>query len=211
MAGNKTTRKKKGGSGRRMSKHIAAVLNHVMDKFYIMGDMNHSPTSFHTSGLNLHLKGMDLVIALQEMMKFLYGERKQWTFAVYHFFKIDGKIEVIPSLMRIDDSLLNEVADNAEDNIKLLKDSVMDEEEGLTEENYIFYGYYINYGEHLRMDLMEQDIITALMKVNGDLVSVNPEVETCTAEKILRSISNEKFSLVNSNSLKTDYVEKVPA
>jgi hypothetical protein len=143
------------------------------------------------------------------MSKFFYGQRKQWTFAVYHFFKVNGKIEVAPTIMRIEDTLLNEVADAAEKNIQILKESILDTEDGLTEENYIFYGYYINYGESLRMDLMETDIISALMKVNNDLQDISPEIVTCNAEKVLRAIAGEKFSIVNSNSLSTEMVEVV--
>lgn len=209
MAKSKPARNKKYQPISAKSRHISAVLNNAMSKFYVMGDMNHNPMSFHTGQINAMLKGIDLKIGLEEMTKFLYSQRKLWHFAVYHFFKVEGKIEVIPSIMRIEDALLNEVADAAEENIKLLKESIIDSDDGLTEENYVFYGYYINYGPDLRMDLMEEDIIKVLLKVNNDLVDVNPEVSTCTAEKVLQAIAKEKFSLVNSDALSTEMVEEV--
>lgn len=192
---------------RRKAKHIEAVLNRAMGKFYIIGDMNHGPMSFHVSDIKLHLKGQDREIALQEMCKFLYGEEREWVLAVYHFFKIDGKIEVVPTVMKLGNTLLQEVADDVEDHISTLKDSVIDDEDGFTKENYLFYGYYINYGAELRMDLMEDDIIKALLQVNNDLTDVNPNVVTCSAEKVLRAIAGEKFSLTDSSALQTNFKE----
>ncbi|MBQ5153826.1 hypothetical protein EGM85_11255, partial [Macrococcus caseolyticus] len=167
---------------RRKSQHITNVLNTALHKFYILGDMNHNPMSFHISDIKMHLRGFDCEIALQEACKFLYGEKKTWVFAVYHFFKVDGELVVIPSEMKIEDTDLREVADSAQEYIADLKASVIDSDDGLTEENYIFYGYYINYGTDLRMDLMEDDIIAAYLKVNNDLVDVKDEIVECTAE-----------------------------
>jgi len=210
MAGNTKSPRKKYSPIRKKQQHISAVLNTAMHKFYLMGDMNHDPMSFHISDLNLYLKGIDLRIALQEMTKFFYAERREWVFAVYHFFRIDGKLEVVPTIMTISDSLLNEVGDCAEEYIDQLKASVIDPDNGFTEENYVFYGYYINYGDNLRMDLMEEDIIAAFLKVNKDLTDIKPERVPCTADKILFAIAKEKFSAVNSESLKSHMVE-IPA
>ncbi|QZA70659.1 hypothetical protein AH04_184 [Erwinia phage AH04] len=209
MAKPKKVRTKKFNPNMAMSHHVAAALNSAINKFYIIGDMNHDPMSFHTSQVNMTLKGLALKIGLQEMTKFFYKERRNWMFAVYHFFKVDGKMEVVPSIMRIEDALLNEVADAAEENIQLLKDSIIGTDEGLTEENYVFYGYYINYEDGLRMDLMEDDIINSLFKVNNDFEEIKPEVRTCTAEKVLRAIAGEKFSLANSHAIKTNMIEEI--
>lgn len=209
MAKTKAPRNKKYSQVKSMTNHIKAVLDSVINKFYIIGDMNHDPMSFHTSQVNMMLKGTALKIGLQELTKFLYSERRKWIFAVYHFFKVDGRMEVIPSIMRIEDALLNEVADAAEENIQLLKSSIIGSDDGLTEENYVFYGYYINYEDGLRMDLMENDIISSLFKVNKDFEEIKPEICTCTAEKILRAIAGEKFTLVNSHALKTKMIEEI--
>lgn len=209
MAGKKkAVRTKKYSPLRTRSKHISAVLNTAMHKFYIMGDMNHDPMSFHLSDIKLHLKGKDIAIALEEMTKFFYDERREWVVAMYHFFDVAGKIEVVPSIMKIQDSLLNEIGDHAEEYFQQLKESVLGTADGLTEENYIFYGYYINYGDNLRMDLMEDDIITALLKVNKDLTEIKPERRLCTADKILFAIAGEKFSLANSQAIPTYMVEE---
>lgn len=208
MAGNKKSPRKKGAVLRRKSNHISNVLNTAMHKFYIMGDMNHDPLSFHISDIKMHLKGVDLNLALQEVCKFLYGEKRTWVFAVYHFFEVGGKLDVVPTIMKLADTDLREVADSAEENIRILKDSVIDNEDGHTEENYVFYGYYINYGDNLLMDEMEADITSALFKVNKDLTEIKPEIAVCNAEKVLRAIAGEKFSLVNSNALKTHMVEE---
>lgn len=204
---SKKPRNKKFSPLRTKSKHISNVLNTAMHKFYIMGDMNHDPMSFHISDIKANLKGIDLEIALGEVCKFLYGEKRDWVFAVYHFFNIDGKIEVIPSIMKVGETDLREVADAAEVNIKLLKDSILDPDEGLSAENYMFYGYYINYGDNLRMDLMENDIISAFMKVNNDFENISTEVVECNAEKVLRAIAGEKFSIINSQALTTSMQE----
>lgn len=209
MAGNNKAPRKKHGVRRTRSKHIAAVLNTAVHKFYIMGDMNHDPMSFHINDIKMHLKGIDIKIALEEVVKFFYKEPREWVFAVYHFFEVDGKIQVVPTIMKLQDVLLNEVGDAAEENIKTLKDSIIGTEDVLTEENYIFYGYYINYGDNLRMDLMEDDIIKALLKVNKDLTEIKPEVQTCTADKILFAIAGEKFSMANSSALQTEMVEEI--
>jgi hypothetical protein len=208
MAKTKAPRNKKYSPVKAMTKQVAHVLNTAINKFYMIGDMNHDPMSFHLSEVNMMLRGSALNVGLQEMTKFFYGERRDWVFAVYHFFDVDGKMEVVPSIMQIPDALLNEVGDAAEENIQLLKNSIIGTDEGLTEENYVFYGYYINYGDGLRMDLMEDDIISSLFKVNNDFAAINPEVCTCTAEKILRAIAGEKFSLVNSKALKTNMIEE---
>lgn len=209
MAGNKKSpRKKKHSVMRAKTNHITTVLNTAMHKFYMLGDMNHDPASFHISDIKMHLKGFDLNVALQEVCKFLYGEKRTWVFAVYHFFEVDGKLEVVPSVMTLADTDLREVADAAQENIRILKDSVIDGDEGHTEENYKFYGYYINYGDNLLMGEMEQDIISALLKVNKDLTEVKPEISECNAEKVLRAIAGEKFSLVNSQAMKSHMVEE---
>jgi hypothetical protein len=208
MAKKKAPRNKKYSPVKSMTNHVKAVLDSAIQKFYIIGDMNHDPMSFHTSEVNMMLKGTALKIGLEQMTKFFYGDRRTWVFAVYHFFKVDGKMEVIPSIMQMEDALLNEVADAAEENIKLSKESIIAGDDGLKEEDYVFYGYYINYEDGLRMDLMEDDIINSLFKVNNDFEEIKPEVCTCTAEKVLRAIANEKFSLANSHALKTTMIEE---
>ncbi len=208
MAKTKATRKKYSPL-RNKAQHVTNVLNRAMHNFYMMGDMNHDPMSFHISDVKLHLKGFDKDLALQEVCKFLYGEKRTWVFAVYHFFQIGDQLEVVPTVMTLGDTDLREVADSAQENIKLLKDSVMNPEDGFTEENYVFYGYYINYGDNLLMAEMEQDIITALFKVNNDLTDIKPEIAECNAEKVLRAIAGEKFSIANSGALKTTMVEAV--
>lgn len=206
MAKTKATRKKYSPL-RKKAVHVTNVLNRAMHKFYMMGDMNHDPMSFHIADLKLHLKGADRDLALQEVCKFLYGERRTWILAVYHFFKIDDKLDVVPTVITLGESLLNEVADSVEEYIAATKEAVMDPSDGHTEENHIFYGYYINYGDNLLLSEMEQDIISALMKVNKDFADVKPEVCKCDAEKVLRAIAGEKFSLVNSKALSTEMVE----
>lgn len=203
----KKARTKKFSPIRNKSKHITNILNTAMHKFYILGDMNHNPMSFHISDIKANLRGVDLEIALTEVCKFLYGQKRDWVFAVYHFFKVEDQIQVIPSILKLGDTDLREVAEAAEENIKLLKDSVLDEDEGLTAENYMFYGYYINYGDNLRMDLMEDDIIAAFMKVNNDFENISAEVVECTAEKVLFAIAEEKFSITNSQALTTSMKE----
>lgn len=206
MAGNKKTRKKS-SVVRRKGSHITAVLNTAMHKFYMMGDMNHKPASFHVSDIKMHLKGKDLDLALIEMCKFLYDTKQTWVFVVYHFFKVDDKLEVVPTVMTMKDVDLKEVADDAEENIRMLRDSVIEPSGDFCEENYAFYGYYINYGDNLLMEQMEPDIISALLKVNADLTDIKEHVCTCDAESILRAIASEKFSLVDSERLKTSMVE----
>ncbi|QBZ70704.1 hypothetical protein pETSU_123 [Edwardsiella phage pEt-SU] len=206
MANTKATRKKYSPL-RKKAVHVTNVLNRVMHKFYMMGDMNHDPMSFHIADLKLHLKGADRDLALQEVCKFLYAERRTWVLAIYHFFKIDDKLDVVPTVITLSDSLLNEAADSVEEYIRASKEAVMDPSDGHTEENHIFYGYYINYGDNLLLSEMEQDIISALMKVNKDFSDVKPEVCECNAEKVLRAIAGEKFSLVNSKALTSDLVE----
>lgn len=208
MAKTKASRNKKYSPIKAMTYHIKAVLDNAINKFYIIGDMNHDPTSFHTSQINMMLKGTALKVGLEQMTLFFYGERRKWIFAVYHFFRVNDKIEVIPSIMEIDNALLNEVADAAEENILFLKNSIIGTDKGITEENYIFYGYYINYEDHLRMDLMEDDIISSLFKVNKDFEEIKSEVKSCTAEKVLRAIAGEKFSLANSHAFKTTMIEE---
>lgn len=208
MAGSKAPRNKKYTSTKRTSVNVSTILNRVLNKWYVIGDMNHDPKSFHTGELNVFLKGRDLVVALQEMAKFFYDRRQEWVFAVYHFFKVDGKIEVVPSVMRIQNTTLNEMADQAEDNIRQLKESVIDVEDDHTEENYIFYGYYLNFGGDIRLDLMEEKIIESLYKVNNDLESIRPEIVPCTAEKVLRSIVGDKFVLSNPKALSTSMTEE---
>ncbi|AEV89630.1 hypothetical protein OBP_193 [Pseudomonas phage OBP] len=209
MAANKKSPRKKGSATRRRSVHITNVMNHAINRFYMMGDMNHDPMSFHTSEINMYLKGLDLSIALQELTKFFYAERREWILGVYHFFKVDGSIQVVPTEVIIQDALLNEVADAVEGHIKTLKESIIDVDDDHTEENYFFYGYYINFGNGLNMPAMEEDIIQAFFKVNNDLSDVKPEVCECNAEKVLRAIAGEKFSLTNSNALVSTMKEVV--
>lgn len=208
MSKSKTPRKKKYDPAAAISRQVSAVLSDTMSKFYVMGDMSHDPMSFHTSRVNMHLKGAALAAGLKGMTNFLYGQRRLWQLAIFHFFIVDGKFEVVPAVIKFDDSLLNEVGDLTEECIQRTKEAVVQSEQGLRAEDHCFYGYYINHGEDLRLDLMEEDIIDILFKVNHDLQVIPAKVRECTAEKILRSIAGEKFSLINSGSLKTNMVEE---
>lgn len=206
---NKKPRNKKFNQLRTRTSHITNVLNKAINKFYMMGDMNHDPMSFHVSDIKMHLRGNDLGIALSELAKFFYGEKRHWAIGIYHFFKINDKVEVVPTIIKMDGVDLREVAEVVDVNIQLAKEAIMDPEEGYTEENHFFYGYYINYGDNLSWDAMEPDIIQAFMKVNRDFENVSPDVCTCTAEKVLQAIAGEKFSITDSNRLKTTMTEEV--
>lgn len=205
MAGNKKTRKKAPGRNfKRRGDHVTAVLNRAIEKFYIMGDMNHAPASFHVNEINTHLKPNDAAIALGQFTTFAFKDPRAWMFAVYHFFNVNGNIEVIPTQMTIEDTTLAEVGDLAEENIKLLKDSIIGSEPHLTEDNYIFYGYYINYAEKIRMDKMEEDIISVLFKVNNDFTDIKEHKVQCTTDKIIKAIGAEKFKLIDNDKYKTN-------
>lgn len=207
MAKQKKSRNKKYSPIRSRVSHIGAVLNTAVNKFYMVGDMNHGPQSFHLSDIKMNLKPDDARIALGEMCEFFYGQPRTWALGVYHFFNIDGKIEVIPTVLKMEDILLNEFADQVDEQIETVKQAILDPEEGYTEESHIFYGYYINYGDNLSWDAMEGEIIGALMKVNNDLQDINPEVVPCNAEKVLFAIAGEKFSITNSNAIKSELEE----
>lgn len=205
---SKKPRNKKFNPLRTRTKHIQNVLNNAINKFYMIGDMNHDPMSFHVSDIKMQLKGGDLGIALSELTKFFYGEKRHWAIGIYHFFNIEDKLEVVPTIVKLDEVDLREVAEVVDVNVKLAKEAILDPEEGFTEENHIFYGYYINYGNNLSWDAMEADIIKAFMKVNQDFENIKPEICECTAEKVLQAIAGEKFSVADSNRLKTSMVEE---
>lgn len=126
---------------------------------------------------------------------------------IYHFFEIDGAVEVVPAVIKMDNTDLREVADSVEQHIADTKAAILDPENGFTEESHIFYGYYINYGDNLSWDAMEGEIIEALMKVNNDLEDIKPEVVTCDSEKVLTALRNEKFSISDTLSLSTNMQE----
>lgn len=207
MAKQKKPRNKTYAPLRARVKHVQTVLNNAISKFYMIGDMNHAPASFHLSDVQLHLKPADAAIAYQELAKFLYGEKRPWGVGIYHFFEIDGAVEVVPAIIKMDDTDLREVADSVEQHIADTKAAILDPENGFTEESHIFYGYYINYGDNLSWDAMEGEIIEALMKVNNDLEDIKPEVVTCDSEKVLMALRNEKFSISDTLSLTTNMQE----
>lgn len=207
MAKQKKPRNKTYAPLRARVKHVQTVLNKAINKFYMIGDMNHAPASFHLSDVQLHLKPTDAAIAYQELAKFLYGEKRPWGVGIYHFFEIDGAVEVVPAVIKMDDTDLREVADSVEQHIADTKAAILDPENGFTEESHIFYGYYINYGDNLSWDAMEGEIIEALMKVNNDLEDIKPEVVTCDSEKVLMALRNEKFSISDTLSLTTNMQE----
>ncbi|EBY9763958.1 hypothetical protein D5W64_12665 [Salmonella enterica subsp. enterica serovar Saintpaul] len=209
MAKQKKPRNKTYAPLRARVKHVQTILNHAISKFYMIGDMNHVPTSFHLSDVQLHLKPADAVIAYQEVAKFLYGENRPWGVGIYHFFDIEGSIDVVPAVIQMDDTNLREVALAIEDHIASTKAAIIESDDCYTEDSHIFYGYYINYGDNLSWDAMEGDIIEAFMKVNNDLSDIKPEVVKCTPDLVLEALRNEKFTPANTMALKTEMKEQV--
>lgn len=209
MAKQKKARNKTYAPLRARVKHVQTVLNHAISKFYMIGDMNHVPMSFHISDVQLHLKPNDAVIAYQELAKFMYGENRPWGIGIYHFFEIDGAIDVVPAVVKLDDTNLREVALVVEDHIVATKAAIIESDDNYTEESHVFYGYYINYGDNLSWDAMEGEIIEAFMKINNDLSDVNPEAVKCTPDLVLEALRVEKFALSSTVDLKTEMQEAI--
>lgn len=207
MASNKKTRKK-GSPIRRKSNHISYVLNRVMAKFHIIGDMNHLPTTFHFADLNLHLKGKDLEIAQEHALEYLCLERKPWTFMGLFFFKSAEGVEIIPRVIEVEDTTLGEMGKNGEEYLLTMRQSIYEENSEYSDDTLEFYGYYLTYGHGLNIDSIEDQLCTSFFKITNDLENIQPHVVEITEDKVLASIGRDKFHLIDTKTTKTEMLLK---
>lgn len=150
--------------------NITQSLNYALGKFYVIGDKNHLPMTFGLCELSKRLRGDDLKIALEEAMKYLLDTPNTWVVAVYHFFDIDGIVEVIPVVCTIPEFTLGIACDLVPALVAETKAGILDTEEFKElEEYYSHYSYYINYGDDLNFDKMDPDLINAMFTVSKDL------------------------------------------
>lgn len=203
MANNKKPRKK-GSIVRRKSNHIGAVLNRAIAKFHIIGDMNHIPTAFHFGDIALHLKGKDLEIAQEHALEYLCLERKTWTFMGLFFFKSEEGIEIIPSVMEVENTVLGEMGKNGEDYLKQMRDSIYSENPHYSDDTLEFYGYYLTYGNNLNISSVEDQLCASFFKITNDLESIEPHVVEITEDKVMTALGRDKFHLVDSKTKTTE-------
>lgn len=199
MASNKKPRKK-GSVVRRKSNHIGAVLNRTIAKFHIIGDMNHVPTAFHFGDIALHLKGKDLEIAQEHALEYLCLERKTWTFMGLFFFKSPEGIQIIPSLMEVEDTVLGEMGANGESYLKQMRENIYAERPEFSDDVLEFYGYYLTYGNNLNIGSVEDQLCMSFFKITNDLENIEPHVVEITEDKVLASLGKDKFHLVDTKT-----------
>lgn len=179
---------------------ITQALNYALGKFYVIGDNYHAPMTFGLCELGKRLKGDDLKTAYEEAMKFLLDKPNTWVIAVYHFFNIDGMVEVIPVKCTVPEFTLGIACDLVPALIEETKSGLFETEEYKElMEYYTHSGYYINYGNDLNFDKMDQDLITAFFTVSKDLEKSSNEIPEVTGYKVLDSLLKDPSDVTGSS------------
>lgn len=205
MAGNKKPRKKTSLVKRR-SNHIKIALDKCLSKFHLIGDVNHRPKAFHYADLSMYLKGTDLKVGYQLAQEYLLVDKRPWTLIVYHFFKTETGIEIVPATIVVKDTDLIDMGNRCEDLFKDLRESVYQANEGLNDANLAFYGYYLTYGDNLLVESIEENICNGFFKLTNDLADVTPNVVRVTSDKLIQALAEDKYHLSNRDALSTNMV-----
>lgn len=180
--------------------HITQSLNHALGKFYIIGDKNHLPMTFGLCDLKNRLKGEDLKIGLEEAMKFLLDTPNTWVIAIYHFFDIDGIVEVVPVTCTVPEFTLGIACDLVPALIEETKACILEKEEYKDLECYYsHHAYYINYGDDLNFDKMDGDLINAMFTVSKDLQMTSENVPVVNGYKVLDNILKDPSEVTGSS------------
>lgn len=180
--------------------HITQSLNHALGKFYIIGDKNHLPMTFGLCELKNRLKGDDLKIGLEEAMKFLLDTPNTWVIAIYHFFDVDGIVEVIPVTCTVSEFTLGIACDLVPALIEESKVCILEKEEYKELECYYsHHAYYINYGNDLNFDKMDGDLINAMFTVSKDLQKTSESVPVVNGYKVLDNILKDPSEVTGSS------------
>lgn len=180
--------------------HITQSLNHALGKFYIIGDKNHLPMTFGLCDLKNRLKGEDLKIGLEEAMKFLLDTPNTWVIAIYHFFDIDGIVEVVPVTCTVPEFTLGIACDLVPALIEETKVCILEKEEYKDLECYYsHHAYYINYGDDLNFDKMDGDLINAMFTVSKDLQMTSENVPVVNGYKVLDNILKDPSEVTGSS------------
>lgn len=180
--------------------HITQSLNHALGKFYIIGDKNHLPMTFGLWDLKNRLKGDDLKIGLEEAMKFLLDTPNTWVIAIYHFFDIDGIVEVVPVTCTVPEFTLGIACDLVPALIEETKVCILEKEEYKDLECYYsHHAYYINYGDDLNFDKMDGDLINAMFTVSKDLQMTSENVPVVNGYKVLDNILKDPSEVTGSS------------
>ena len=180
--------------------HITQSLNHALGKFYVIGDKNHLPMTFGLCDLKNRLKGEDLKIGLEEAMKFLLDTPNTWVIAIYHFFDIDGIVEVVPVTCTVPEFTLGIACDLVPALIEETKVCILEKEEYKDLECYYsHHAYYINYGTDLNFDKMDGDLINAMFTVSKDLQMTSENVPVVNGYKVLDNILKDPSEVTGSS------------
>ena len=180
--------------------HITQSLNHALGKFYIIGDKNHLPMTFGLCDLKNRLKGEDLKIGLEEAMKFLLDTPNTWVIAIYHFFDIDGIVEVVPVTCTVPEFTLGIACDLVPALIEETKACILEKEEYKDLECYYnHHAYYINYGDDLNFDKMDGDLINAMFTVSKDLQMTSDTIPVVNGYKVLDNILKDPSEVTGSS------------
>jgi len=190
---------------RNKANHINAVLERCLAKFHIIGDMNHLPTAFHFADLSLHLKGGDLKIAQEYAREFLLEKKQPWTMMGIYYFKSDDKVEVSIAVTVKEDVTLEHFGTCGESYIKSMAEQVCKEDLTLQRDELAFYGYYLTYGKDLNIDSVENQLAETFLKTTRSLEEIRPDTITITLERLHNALNIDKFHLVNSEALTTNY------
>ena len=180
--------------------HITQSLNHALGKFYIIGDKNHLPMTFGLCELKVRLKGDDLKIGLEEAMKFLLDTPNTWVIAIYHFFDVDGIVEVIPVTCTVPEFTLGIACDLVPALIEETKVCILEKEKYKDLECYYsHHAYYINYGNDLNFDKMDGDLINAMFTVSKDLQMTSENTPVVNGYKVLDNILKDPSEVTGSS------------
>lgn len=189
-------------------RNIHYVLNRALGKFFIIGDRNRLPMSFHLSDMHLQLKGTELRQAKEQMIEFFFQKEQTWNICFYHYFRYDEQfIEVTPVLCTLENTTLGITCDYVNSLAKATRELIIASGEH-DEEAYETYAYQINFGgDNLNFDKMDPQFIEGFLKITKDLSTSDKTQEVIVnGFTIVDQISNEKFSLTDTRSAVSDFM-----
>lgn len=204
MASSKP-RNKKYNRNHSKARHISSVINQCLAKFQIIGDDKHEPLAFHYAAMSSHLKGTDLVVGLNELNNFLLVETRPWTVLYLNFFRDGETIENVPVNVVYPDCNLRILGREFESNREVVMESLAEAGYDLSER--IFTAFFITYGDELNTDLIESQLSDKILRVTNNLTNIGTTRVLITEENMVNALKRDKFSLANSDALKTDYKE----
>lgn len=192
-------------------KHISAVVKKAYHDIFFIGDSFNAPIAFNAHGINTHLRGVDCSTGLKVLIETLITQETGWfIFMVCYFETPNGQITVATGSQIIEkcnavtmgnDStlLFNHLIDNLIEN---------NDDENITKENLISYGYMFGPHDKYDFDAMEENLIDRFFAIGivEQSIKVVKPVEF-DLEILLNAIRTSSVSKVSNTEVVTSFTK----